>query len=87
MIEKFSKVTGVSITTLLGRKKTVRIVDYRHVYWYLLRKAGMSFCDIASISRVTHASVLYGVNRVTVLLGIRNKRITDIYNATKHLAL
>jgi chromosomal replication initiation ATPase DnaA len=85
MIDEFIKLTKIPGSTILSREKARNVADYRHVYWYLLKQAGFSVCSIASLNDVTHASVVYALNKVNVLLKLKDKRITGIYELTKHL--
>jgi chromosomal replication initiation ATPase DnaA len=87
MITEFAKATNIPVDTLLSRDKARNIADYRHVYWYLLRQSGFTVCTIARLNNVTHASVISAINKIKVLLTVKDKRITAIYELTKHIKL
>lgn len=78
MIEQFSKLTGFSVSDILGASRVQPLSDARHVYWWMLRRLGYSYQTIGQINNRTHAAVLSGVTRVENALIVDDEPIKSI---------
>lgn len=85
MISEFSRLTGVTEESILGRGKKNGVSDYRHVYWYLLHRNGLSYAEIGRLCGITHASAIFAVRKVESLLSINDRRIVELYELTKDI--
>jgi chromosomal replication initiation ATPase DnaA len=56
---------GVSISELMGRRRTARVAEARQVvFWLLIRACGMTGSEASRLTGRDHHTILHGVRRV-----------------------
>jgi chromosomal replication initiator protein len=56
---------GVSISELMGRRRTARVAEARQVvFWLLIRACGMTTREVSKLTGRDHHTILHGVRRV-----------------------
>ncbi len=85
MINEFSKITGVAEADLLGTSRKKPLIDYRHVYWWLLYQSGFSFSKIGRLNGIKHTTVMKAIDQVETLMQLGDREITDIFEKVKPL--
>lgn len=83
MINAFSKLTGVAEADLLGTSRKKPLIDYRHVYWWLLYQSGFSFSKIGRLNGIKHTTVTKAIDQAETLMQLGDREITDIFEKVK----
>lgn len=75
MVIEFSKITGVSVESLLGTSQMRYISAMRQMYWRLLSERGFTREQIGAINGRNQSSITLGIKHINGLIE------TDIYLA------
>ena len=84
MINKFSRLSGISVDDLLSAKRNQDIADARHALHYILvKEKGYSLKRAGQVTCRDHSTVSYSVKRISEMLINTDKpdaRLADIWN-------
>jgi len=83
VITEFAKITGILEDQILGRRRTQKLSDARHLYWYLLFANGFCYSEIARLNDRTHASVMWGIGKIDGLLQIGDPETLRMWELIK----
>lgn len=79
-VEQYAKLLGVSLSDLRQPTRISRVVDIKHIIWFLLRKENFKTKDIAEFFGLnSHATIVYGCSRVLDLIDVNDNRITSLF--------
>ena len=68
VIGVMSAVSNLSREELLSKCRRDDIVKCRFMMFHVLRKAGMTLCDLEKEFGLTHATIMHGIRRVDDML-------------------
>jgi chromosomal replication initiation ATPase DnaA len=85
MIIEFTKRTGIRAQEILGRVRTRRLNDARHLYWLLLYRNGFCYSDIGRLAGRDHSTVISGIRRIRDLLETGDRLVGGMWEAVKDL--
>lgn len=86
MISEFSRMIGFSVDEILGESRKQEIVAARQLYWKVLRDAGFTFEEIASLCGMSHATVIHGVRVATERIEIADSITMGVWNKVREIA-
>jgi chromosomal replication initiation ATPase DnaA len=84
MITEFAKAVHVPALDILENQDW-ECSNLRNLYWFILRENGYTTIKIGALSGKDHSTVVYGLRRIRELLEIGDKKITSLYEQTKHI--
>lgn len=85
MITEFAKLVGVLEEDILGISRIPRVVEARQMYHFILKQAGFSFSEIGRLCGVNHATVIHSIKKVEMMLEIKDKIFTTMYEQVKSI--
>lgn len=81
LITSVARASQVGEYQLLSRDRSGRVGEARQICFYLMRnKQGLSTIEIGKIFNRSHATVLYGLNRIKGFLSINEPSIERLLN-------
>lgn len=72
---------GIPTTRIISKSRETRLVEARWAIWLVMRRHGLTFCEIADQFWVTNGTIQHGVRRAKSDHGSREKSFRNLIKA------